>query len=61
MSRSFHVYPTNDLIEHDTETDDCICGPEIQPVETDSGGINWVIVHNSLDGREQYEDAATGS
>lgn len=58
MSEAFHVVPVNDLVEHDTNTSeaDCICGPEIEAVETDQGGINWMIVHHSLDGREHREE-----
>lgn len=32
MSETFHVYPVNDLIEHDTETEYCLCGPAIERV-----------------------------
>lgn len=51
-----HVYPGNDLIEHDTETDgDCPCGPTVEPVVRDDGSIGWIYIHHSLDGREQHE------
>jgi hypothetical protein len=40
-----HVYPVDDLREH-TSTD-CWCRP------TDDDGV---VVHNSLDGRELYEE-----
>lgn len=50
-----HCYPTNDLIEHDTDGDDCICGPAMEPVERADGSYGWVIVHHSLDGREHAE------
>lgn len=55
-----HAHPLNDLIDHDTSTEDadCVCGPTIRPVEQDSGGIGWLIVHNSLGGREKHEGAA---
>ena len=53
MSDPFHVFPVNDLVEHDTESDDCACGPETRPVERSDGGIEWLIIHNSLDGRER--------
>lgn len=52
---SYHVFPLGDLIEHDTEGDDCVCGPTATPVEQDDGGIAWMTVHHSLDGREQRE------
>ncbi|MBC9954931.1 hypothetical protein ICM05_09805 [Leucobacter sp. cx-42] len=51
---ALHVYPVEDAIEHDTETDACICGPALEHVATGNGD-GWVYVHHSLDGREQYE------
>ena len=54
MRRS-HVFPVNDLIEHDTDTDDCVCGPTAELVIDDDGSCGWVIVHHSLDGREANE------
>jgi hypothetical protein len=45
-----HVYPTHDLIEHETEGDECPCGPTVEFVP---GGA--VVVHHSLDGREKDE------
>lgn len=51
-----HVIPIGDLIEHETGTDDgCPCGPAVEPVELDCGGVGWVIIHHSLDGRELNE------
>ena len=47
MSGPVHVLPVNDLCEHE-ESEDCVCGPR---VEEDG----MVVVHNSLDGREQDE------
>jgi len=52
---SVHVSPNNDLIEHDLETDDCVCIPRVQPVKRDDGSFGWVIIHHSLDGREIRE------
>ncbi|HEY5834998.1 hypothetical protein [Streptomyces sp.] len=59
MPGTVHVYPANDLIAHDVSTEeaDCVCGPKLRPVERDDGSIAWLIVHNSLDGREQREGA----
>lgn len=51
-----HVIPLNDLVEHD-ETEDCICGPLVEPVEREDGSVTWLVTHHSLDGREQYESA----
>lgn len=50
-----HVYPIGDLIEHDTDSDDCVCGPTTEHVPGDDGGDGWVITHHSLDGREAHE------
>jgi hypothetical protein len=47
-----HVYPLNDLIEHDTDSDECVCGPRAEPVERDDGSMAWLVVHHGLDGRE---------
>lgn len=54
---AFHVVPVDDLIEHDSSTDeaDCPCGPTTQPVPRDDGSMGWLIVHASLDGRELTE------
>ena len=52
IAEPLHVVPVDDLIEHDTFTTDCICGPRIEIVEV---GAPLVIVHNSLDGRELDE------
>lgn len=54
MADAVHVHPVGDLIEHDL-TEDCTCGPQAQPVKRDDGSMGWVIVHHSLDGREQVE------
>jgi hypothetical protein len=50
-----HVYPDNDLIEHDTDGGDCLCGPKSEGVKNEDGSYGWVIVHHSLDGREAHE------
>ncbi len=50
-----HVYPLDDLIAHDTDGGDCLCGPTTEPVERADGSYGWLIVHHSLDGRERSE------
>ncbi len=50
-----HVFPINDLIEHDSEGDDCLCGVTVEPVPGDDGYMGWLITHHSLDGREAGE------
>lgn len=56
---AFHVVPVDDLIKHDSITDDadCICGPEVKPIERDDSSMGFIIVHHSLDGRELQEAA----
>ena len=56
MGSTVHVSPINDLIEHDTDTGqaDCICGPMVEHVPSE-GGDGWIILHHSLDGREERE------
>jgi hypothetical protein len=52
-----HTYPVGDLIEHNTDSDDCLCGPTTEPVPRDDGSFGWHILHHSLDGRELRESA----
>lgn len=49
---ALHVLPVDDLIEHET-TDDCPCGVTPETVKREDGSMGWVVVHHSLDGREQ--------
>lgn len=51
-----HVVPRDDLVAHEL-VDDCPCGPGQQPVPCRGGVVAWVVVHNSLDGREAEERA----
>ncbi len=52
----WHTFPINDLIEHNTESEDCPCNPEIKLVEDRDGNLNTLVVHNSLDRREVFEE-----
>lgn len=47
---TIHTVPVDDLIEH--EDHDCPCGPTTEAVFRDDGSNGWLVVHNSLDGRE---------
>lgn len=47
-----HVFPVADLIDHDLDGDECVCGPTTEPVERPDGSFGWVLVHHSLDGRD---------
>lgn len=51
---TLHVHPLGDLVEHDI-SEDCACGPRPQPVKREDGSVGWLLVHNSLDGREKRE------
>lgn len=55
MSGTVHTYPVRDIVEHDTDGGDCICGPTTEPVQRDDGSYGWHILHHSLDGRELRE------
>lgn len=53
MSEVWHVYPTEDEREHDTNKGpQCHCNPKLQNVE---GGT--VVIHNAYDCREFVEEA----
>lgn len=59
MTDRYHVYPVDDLIDHDTTGEaDCACGPTTRPVKRDDGSVGWLIIHHSLDGRELHEGQA---
>lgn len=52
------VHPLQDVVEHDMDDDtgqDCVCGPQWLPEKDEDGTVWWVLVHHSLDGREQHE------
>ena len=42
----YHVYPLNDLREHNTDGAECWCNPQYE---------NDLLIHNSMDERESYE------
>lgn len=50
-SEKWHVYPVNDVVAHNTNGFMCRCNPKVE--KQDNG--NYVIVHNSFDGREKKE------
>ncbi len=57
MTDVLHVIPVDDLIDHDTSGDGCPCGPRTEAVFRDDGSCGWLLRHQSLDGREQQEQA----
>ena len=52
MADNWHVVPSNDLIQHNTEGMDCECNPRIQKQPNGA----YVITHHSWDGREAHEE-----
>lgn len=49
-----HVIPVGDLIEHEP-FERCVCGPAYEHVQGEDGASGWLIIHHSLDNREQDE------
>lgn len=49
MINLVHVYPVNDIEDHETEVNDivCKCGPVLE---------DGVIIHNAFDGRDIIEE-----
>jgi hypothetical protein len=65
LENAYHVVPNHDLVEHDTTGGDCMCGPDVHFMDPDEPSeplFAPMIVHHSLDGREELEEAdgATG-
>jgi hypothetical protein len=54
-----HVVPVADVIAHDDEGVDCICGPDVEYLIGREGRHGKLITHHSLDGREMYEAYGT--
>lgn len=48
IGNPFHVYPLNDFRPHEVDGKSCWCNPTV-----DQDGV---IVHNSMDRREEYEE-----
>lgn len=49
------VVPLDDLIDHIEDDEDCACGPTSMPTEGPFDSIVFMLVHHSLDGRENHE------
>lgn len=47
----YHVYPTNDIKDHEIDGTTCECAPTIE--QQPSGDL--LVIHNSYDGREGLE------
>jgi hypothetical protein len=53
--RHIHVVPEDDLVSHEYDVT-CPCGPSVEAVEDErDGNISLLVVHYSLDGREDDE------
>lgn len=50
-----HTYPIADLIEHDIDGGNCVCGPTTEAVFRADGSNGYHVLHHSLDGREVDE------
>lgn len=48
MIDRYHVYPVNDLREHDINGLECWCHPEFDDEDN-------VVIHSAADGREAFE------
>jgi len=51
MPETIHTVPTNDIIEHDINSENCLCKPTVNTY-----GLNKHIIHHSFDGREEFEE-----
>jgi hypothetical protein len=47
---TWHVYPCNDIKDHDIESTTCECGPNVIFEEG-----SMIVLHNSFDNREVME------
>jgi len=43
-----HVWPDHDLIDHDLDSDDCICGPLVEYYQNAQMPDSVVIIHYCL-------------
>jgi hypothetical protein len=53
MDDVWHVIPLDDDLEHFDSGLTCWCGPTLEEVERDDGGVGYVITHHPLDGRSE--------
>jgi hypothetical protein len=56
MTDRFHVIPKDDIVQHDTSTEDCVCGIRVEPVTGTDGSMSWLLIHAALDGRDMEGD-----
>lgn len=54
-----HTYPVGDTVEHEI-SQECVCGPTVEPVPRSDGSMGWHLLHHSLDGREARESPIAG-
>jgi hypothetical protein len=48
-----HSAPLDDVIEHDTESLTCICGPTVQPIADSNWRVVLFVTHSRLADRER--------
>lgn len=49
-----YIMPVGDAVAHE-EGEECICGPDVEQLLADDRLVSVMIIHHSLDGREQDE------
>lgn len=49
-----HIIPDGDLVEHE-ENYKCVCHPKWKAGWCENHGVEWIFVHNALDGRKEEE------
>lgn len=52
-----HLYPEDDVFDHDTDNWTCLCGPK-REIQYGPNGTDWLITHHSMDGREHRDGLA---
>jgi len=62
---TIHVYPLNDWIDHDVETEAsecrCVCEPRIVYLAEDGMPLSEaIVIHNAVDGRDKKESENRG-
>lgn len=50
MTEAIHVYPLNDYRDHCVDGGNCWCRPRVL-----DDGEDTIVVHNSMDRREEHE------
>lgn len=46
-----HVWPDDDQIDHDIDSDECVCGPIVEVYTHDDHPDTYLVIHFALDRR----------